>query len=79
MELVQVIRNLLCVPAFLLPVEDITHDYGSFFVHDEFVLIIGRTHISEYCEVTHKLSIPPFYFQIGARLDGYVPTVGIVD
>ena len=78
-ELVQVACNLLCVPTFLFPVEDITHDNGSFFIHDELVLIIGRTHIAEYCKVIYELSIPSLHFQIGARLDRNVSAIGIVD
>ena len=79
MELVQVVCDLLCVPTFLFPVEDVTHDYGSFFINDEFVFIVGRTHIAEYSKVIDELSIPSLHFQIGARLDRNVSAIRIVD
>ena len=77
-ELIELIRYVLRTDALQLPREDVPHEVGGVFVHDELVLVLWVLLVAIDGKGAEILAALALYFKLRAYLDRNIPAVSFV-
>ena len=78
-KLIQGFSNLSGAHAIKLHAVNVAHDAGRIFIRHKLILVVLRLSIAVNRARAYIFAVLPFNIDGGARLDGNVPAVGIVD